>query len=109
MRTLKFIVDKQIISQNPACDFTGLFPGSEGYLQAEFSFSPEWNGSTKVAAFYSNLGREYPPQLLEDGRTCMIPVEALQKRKFKIQIIGQQGDIKLTTNKLTISQNGGRE
>lgn len=109
MRTLKFIVDKQIISLNQSCDFTGLFPGSEGYLQAEFSFSPEWKNCTKVAAFYSNLGKEYPPQLLRDGRTCMIPAEALKGRKFKVQLIGKSGDIKLTTNKVTVSQNGGRE
>ena len=109
MRTLKFIVDKQVMSLDPKCDFTGLYPGSEGYLQAEFSFSSDWNKAVKVAAFFSNLGREYPPQLLEDGKTCMIPAEALEKRKFKVQIIGKDGDAKLTTNKVMVSQNGGKE
>lgn len=111
MRTLKFIVDKLIISQDPSCDFEGLIPGSEGYLEAEFSFSSEWKHCTKVAGFYSMLGREYPPQLLEDGKTCMIPAEALKGRKFKIQIIGvdSDSDLKLKTNRLIICQNGGRE
>ena len=40
MRTLKFIVEGQIIKQDPSCDFTNLVPGTEGYLRAEFSFSP---------------------------------------------------------------------
>ena len=39
MRTLKFIVEGQIIKQDPNCDFSNLVPGTEGYLRAEFSFS----------------------------------------------------------------------
>lgn len=108
MRTLSFIVDEQIIKQDPSCDFTGLIPGSEGYIQAKFSFSSEWRKCVKVAAFYSVLGTEYPPQLLQDGKSCMIPAEALKHKNFKIQIIGKDGNVKLTTNKLTISQNGGK-
>lgn len=38
MRTLKFIVDEQIIRQDPNCDFSNLVPGSKGYLQAYFHF-----------------------------------------------------------------------
>lgn len=109
MRTLKFIVDKQVISLDPKCDFTGLYPGSSGYLQAKFIFSSEWLGTVKVAAFFSNLGKEYSPQLLGEDNTCMIPMEALEKRKFKVQIIGKDGNTKLTTNKVTVSQNGGKE
>ena len=109
MRTLKFIVNKQIITLDPNCDFTGLIPGSEGYLQAEFIFSPEWRNCVKVAAFYSILGKEFPPQKLEDGKTCMIPAEALKGRKFKVQVIGKDDRVKLTTNKVTVSQNGGKE
>lgn len=108
MRTLKFIVDKQIITPDPSCNFDGLIPGTVGYLQAEFSFSREWRDCTKVVAFWSPFGREYPPQVLEDGRTCLIPTEALAKQSFKIQVIGQREDYKLVTNKLLIKQNGGR-
>lgn len=108
MRTLKFIVNKQIIMQDPKCNFDGLIPGTEGYLKAEFIFSSDWRESTKVAAFFSPLGKEYQPQKLEDGRTCVIPAEALKYRKFKIQAIGRKGDTKLITNKLTVSQNGGK-
>lgn len=104
MRTLRFIVDGQIIRQDPRCDFTGLVPGSEGYLQAEFNFSKEWLNSPKVAAFYSRLGKEYTPQALKDGRTCLIPKEALEKRIFKVQVMGRNG---LVTNKLEVDQKGG--
>lgn len=107
MRTLKFIVDDQKITKDPNCDFSGLVPGSEGYLQAEFSFSPVWNGCTKVAAFYSALGNEYPPRALPNGKSCIIPAEALKKRTFKVQIFGRKGEMTLTTNKVTIHQDGG--
>lgn len=108
MRTLKFIVDGQIIKQDPSCDFSGLVPGSKGYLQAEFSFSSEWSGYTKVAAFWSMLGKEYPPQFLADGRTCMIPAEALMRRTFKVQVLGRRtNDKTIATNKLPVKQNGG--
>lgn len=108
MRTLKFIVDGMSITQDPSCDFDGLVPGSEGYLQAEFQFSKEWAGCTKVAGFYSVLGTEFPPQLLKDGKTCTIPAEALQKRQFKLMLIGKKEGMKITTNKLLVSQNGGK-
>ena len=43
MRTLRFIVDNEIIKQDPSCDFTGLFPGKNPNIKAEFVFSDEWN------------------------------------------------------------------
>lgn len=108
MRTLKFNVDKQIVTQDPNCDFSGLIPGSEGYLQAEFSFSSEWRDCTKAVAFFSMMGKEYTPKLLKDGKTCVIPTEALANKNFKIMVIGQKKDgFKITTNKVTVSQNGG--
>lgn len=107
MRTLRFIVEGQIIKQDPNCDFTNLIPGSEGYLRAEFSFSPEWNSCTKVASFWSATGKEYSPQLLDDGRSCMIPSEALKKYSFKIGVIGKSNTMKLKTNKVAVKQNGG--
>lgn len=107
MRTLRFIVEDQIIKADPNCDFSDLVPGTEQYLQAEFSFSGKWKDCTKVAGFYSMLGKEYPPQVLKDGKTCMIPSEACAKRSFKIQVIGKNDKLKLTTNKVTVSQTGG--
>lgn len=107
MRTLKFIVDRQIIKKDPDCDFDYLIPGSEGYLRAEFSFSPEWDGAVKVAGFFRNDG-ECPPQILEDGKSCIIPAEALAVKRFEIFVIGKNDDLKLKTNKVEICQNGGK-
>lgn len=108
MRTLKFIVEGQILKQDPRCDFANLVPGSENYLQVEVSFCKEWAGCAKVAGFYSLMGQEYPPQVLKENNTCMIPAEATSKKDFKIQIIGRKPDgLKIKTNKVVISQNGG--
>lgn len=109
MRTLKFIVEGQIIKPDPTCDFSNLVPGSDGYLQAEFRFSPDWANSMKVAAFWSVMGKEYEPQILKDGKTCIIPAEALKRRVFKIQIHGLAADgSNVKTNKVEVVQNGGK-
>lgn len=106
MRTLKFIVTGQQITQDPNCDFSGLVPGSEGYLQAKFSFSNEWKDAIKVAAFWSMMGKEFKPQVVDKDGTCVIPSDALKAKNFKIQLIGKNGTLKLTTNKVTVRQNG---
>ena len=108
MRILRFLVNDQLIEKDPNCDFNGLVPGTEEYLQAEFVFSPEWNGYTKIVAFESMFGVEYEPQILKDGKTCMIPSEALKRRSFKIRVLGRKGNFKTTTNKITVQQNGGK-
>jgi hypothetical protein len=107
MRTLKFIVDDQIIKQDPNCDFTNLVPGTDGYLQAHFSFSSAWDGCVKVAAFSSALGTEYNPQILKDGKTCVIPSEALKKQIFKVRVIGKKDGCKINTNYVIVNQDGG--
>ena len=107
MRVLKFIVNGQIIEKDPNCDFSGLVPGTDGYLQAEFSFSHEWNGMAKVAGFYSAMGKEYPAKVLDGGTTCMIPAEALAKKVFKVQVMGRTLDSHIITNKVEVIQNGG--
>lgn len=107
MRTLRFIVDDQIIRKDPNCDFDNLVPGSEEYLEADFSFSREWDNCVKVVAFFSSLGVEYEPKVLKDGRTCIIPAEALQKKVFKVQVIGRRDNYRIKTNKEDVVQNGG--
>ena len=109
MRTLRFIVDGMNIAKDPNCDFSGLVPGPEGYLQAEFSFSREWDNYAKAAAFYSPMGREYSPQILSDGRTCVIPAEACKLGSFGVRIFGKNPDgLRLKTNKTTVCQDGGK-
>ena len=109
MRTLKFIVDGQIIKKDPDCNFDGLVPGSEGYLRAQFSFSKEWDGCVKVASFWSVMGKEYEPQVLEDGVSCMIPSEALERYSYDIRVIGKKENYRISTNKVTVCQDGGNK
>ena len=106
MRTLKFIVNGQTISLDPTCNFEGLIPGTEGYLEAQFSFSKEWDNCIKVVAFFSNLGVEYEPQVLNRRNVCTIPPEALKNRVFKIQVLGQHNNVKIRTNKIAVRQEG---
>ena len=107
MRVLRFIVDGEKIYQDPLCDFGGLFPGRNYDVQAEFTFSSDWDNKTKVAAFWSIIGAEYEPQVLQDN-TCMIPPEALDRSAFKIQVLGKKGNSNISTNKLVILQTGAR-
>ena len=104
MRTLKFIVEGRTIRLDPHQDLADPNSGLEGCTKAEFTFSKEWSNSPKVIAFYSRLGVEYPPQALKDGRTCLIPLEALEKRFFKVQVLGRNG---LKTTKIEIDRKGG--
>lgn len=109
MRSLKFIVDGQSLMPDPNCDFDGLVPGTDGYLKAEFTFSDDWDGCVKVASFFSVFGKEYPPQVLTDGRSCMIPEEALLRREFRIVVTGRHSSKNFTikTNRVAVCQNGG--
>lgn len=106
MRVLKFIVEDQIIKQDPNCDFDNLIPGTEGYLKAEFSFSPSWKNCVKVAGFWKN-GRECEPQVLTDGKSCVIPAEALKTNQFDIRVFGKRDGFKINTSKITVNQTGG--
>ena len=108
MRTLRFIVDGRSIKPDPKCDFEGLFPGTDNRIQAKFIFrSDEWEACPKVIAFWSMLGREYQPQVLDDeNTTCMIPEEALKREKFKIQVIAKKTGYTIKTDKLVVHQRG---
>lgn len=107
MRTLRFIVDGKTITQDPSCDFSGLFPGRNPSVRAEFTFSSEWKNKVKVAAFWSVLDKEYEPQELQDD-SCIIPSEALAKPSFKVQILGKRGKERIDTNKLSVLQRGDK-
>ncbi len=112
MRTLKFIVDGQNITQDPSCDFSGLVPGTKGYLRAEFSFvSSDWVGCIRAASFFNMMGKEYCAKMINynDGTFfCIIPNEALEKRRFKIQVMGAipATEYLIKTNKVTVCQDG---
>lgn len=106
MRTLKFNIDGQVLKLDPECDLSGLVPGTEGYLQAEFNFSNDWAGTTKTVQFFRGYGG-YAKAGLKDGKSCMIPASAAKGRKFDIRVVGEKRGSTLITNRVTIVQDGG--
>lgn len=108
MRVLRFIIAGKAIRPDPTCDFEGLFPGQNDNVEAEFEFSPEWDDRIKVVAFWSMLGNEYEPQALDEYNTCKIPIEALKRPAFKIQMLGKHRGEITETNRLTVYQRGGK-
>ena len=108
MRTLTFFVDGTTLTNDIATSFDGLFPAPNQKVRAEFSFSEDWTNVPKVVAFYSMLGKEYPPQLIDEENGCMIPPEALALPAFKLQVLGNNRGKIITTNTLTVYQKGGK-
>lgn len=103
MRILKFVVSRQSIKPDPTCDFSDIVLGTEGYLEASFSFSKEWNGCGKIAVF-TKLSKEYPVRL--EGDTCIIPAEALTFRNFYVSVIGVRPGYRINTDKAEVLQHG---
>lgn len=105
MRTLRFDVDAQKISPDPACDFSGIVPGTAGYLHAKFEFSPEWRGLAKVAEFRRYSTDEVFPEKIINGE-CVIPAEALRGKKWYVNVVGKRGNIRMTTDRAEVKQEG---
>lgn len=103
MRTLKFNVDRQIITKDG--DFENLIAGTCGYLQARFQFSADWIGMKKIVTFTANGKDTYVP-LFED--CCQIPVEVLQYNKIAVSVEGRNKERKLVTNGVEFTQVGGK-
>lgn len=102
MRTLSFDVDKQIIRKNENCDFSGLVPGTVGYLNAEFMFSKEWTNCKKVAVFRNTKGEYFVPLM---DNSCDIPKEATTCKRFSVKVVGAKENYQITTNKIEVRQN----
>ena len=101
MRILRFNVDIQHIHKDSNCDFTNIVAGTHNYLQAHFTFSPEWHDCIIAASFWRG-GKEHAV-LTEDGK-CDIPNEVLGGRTFGISLTGQRDDYRITTNRIIVRQ-----
>lgn len=101
MRTLEFIVNAQLLSKSTECNFNHIVSGTSDYLTAHFAFSPEWDGCAKCASFWRG-SKEYAVLLSND--TCSIPPEVLTGATFKVSIIGQRENYRITTNRVAIRQ-----
>ena len=104
MRTLKFIIEGLSIRKDPQCDFSGIVPGTKGYLRAEFNFDHDWTGCEKMVVFSHPSIERIPVRVINNA--CMIPEEVLKHRKFKIEVIGVRPKVRLTTNRLEVKQDG---
>lgn len=105
MRLLKFIVNAQQIQKDPTCDFNDLVAGTKDYLRAQFTFSPEWQDCFVIASFWR--GKEEHAKIVENGE-CTIPAEALVGSTFRVSIVGQRGNYRITTNKVLVRQEVSR-
>lgn len=103
MRTLKFIVNGQILEKDLSCDFNNIIPGTKGYLRAVFSFSSEWNKCVKAAEFSAGPLRGIPVRI-DDNNSCDIPYEICNRKSFKIKIVGRGlNGYQITTNTIFIN------
>lgn len=80
MRLLKFNVNTQHIQKDPSCNFTGIVAGTQDYLKAHFTFSPEWQDCIIVASFWRD--KEDHAVFVENGE-CMIPrIKSVDSRGY---------------------------
>lgn len=105
MRTLRFTVDAQKISPDPSCDFSGIVPGTAGYLKSHFSFSAEWSGMVKVAEFRKYACDSPIPIPIVCGE-CMVPAEVTGGKSWIVKVIGKRGDVILPTGNCKVEQEG---
>lgn len=101
MRFLDFIVSKQRIERDPVCDFTGIAPGSRGYLYARFRFSADWNGCKKAVVFSCRGKDECRPLI---NGMCEIPAEVLIGSTVGVAVVGERDGYRITTNKISFQQ-----
>jgi hypothetical protein len=101
MRLLRFNVSAQKVSKAPDCDFTNIVAGTSGYLRAQFTFSPEWEDCVKIARFWRG-DKEYAAMIVNNE--CDIEPEALVGPTFRVSVLGQRGDYRITTNKVLVRQ-----
>lgn len=101
MRELQFLIRQQNIRKNPGCDFSGLVSGTEGYLQARFLCSEEWNGCAVAAVFSSVDGTEAVPVV---NGECAVPKKILKKKRWWVYVVGVKDNYRITTNKVEVMQ-----
>ena len=105
MRILEFEINGQNISKSKNCDFSGIVPGTSGYLKASFSFSAEWTGMVKVAEFRTHASSE-PVSVPILNNECMVPGEVTGADRWYIKVIGKKGTVIIPTGNCRVRQEG---
>lgn len=101
MRVLQFLIRQQNVRKDPECDFSGLVSGSEGYLQARFLYSKEWDGCAVAAVFSSVDGAEAVPVV---NGECAVPKKILKKKRWWVYVVGVKDNYRIATNKVEVMQ-----
>lgn len=104
MRTLEFVVNKQVLTKKEDCDFSNLVSGTKGYYQARFVFSGEWKKFKRVAVFRNREITRY--ELITNG-LCPIPDEITESMVYWVSVIGKSEEVTYPTNEVYISQKKG--
>lgn len=98
MRRLLFSVNGQKLAKQG--DFSGIAAGSKGYLKCQFVTADyDWLGAKKVAVFNDTAA-----VVVDDALECRVPDEVTGGKSFKVQLVGQNGTTRLTTNAVLIEQ-----
>ena len=105
MRKLKFKVNGQKLKEESGCDFSGIVPGTSGYLKASFSFSAEWIGMVKVAEFRKYLCDEPVSVPIINGE-CAVPDTVTGGKAWYVKIVGKRGGVIIPTGNCKVEQEG---
>lgn len=105
MRILKFEANGQKLKKESSCDFSGIVPGTSGYLKASFSFSAEWTGMVKVAEF-RKLTSDEPVSVPIINNECMVPADVTGGDRWYVKVIGKRGDVLIPTGNYRVRQEG---
>ena len=105
MRILKFDANGQKLKKESSCDFSGIVPGTSGYLKASFFFSAEWTGMVKVAEF-RKLTSDEPVSVPIINNECMVPADVTGGDRWYVKVIGKRGDVLIPTGNYRVRQEG---
>ena len=107
MRTLSFVVDRQIIKRDSKCDFKDLVSGTRGYICFQFSFSKDWEGTKKAISFLNKDGSEIDAGLLDESGSYSISDRIASKTEITFKLYGVKDNFKILTSPCTIYQKEG--
>ena len=102
MRTLNLKVEGQKLTLEPL--EAPIIGGTKGgYLRLNFSLGSEWSGYNIAVSFWSLDGQETAVRL-RPGFPVPVPDELTDDRMFRVSLTGARGDVRITTNKVSIRQ-----
>lgn len=103
MRILEFRVEGQRLRKSDSCDFSGIAPGTIGYLKLHFIFDGDWYDCNKICIF-DTLTKSVPVKI-ENGY-CLVPEEISKSSSFSVSLVGKgvKKDYLIRTNKELIGE-----